>query len=310
MINTRPRRVRRHAVRAGALVLAAGMLVAGSAPVAAQQRFLTGQAVMPAYEGWERNADGSFNLVFGTMNRNWAEEIDIPIGPANNLEPGGPDRGQPTHFLPRRNRFLFRVRVPADFGDNEVVWTLTSPNGETKRAYATLHPDYFIDDLVLQRNNGAPAHDELLVNKAPALDVEGGTTREVAAGKPLTLRARVDDDGLLTPAALPPTDPERPGRVTKNAARGLRLAWFVYRGAGKVAFEPEQFRAWEDTREGSDSPWAPGWTVPPVPPDATWEVQATFSQPGTYVLRCLAHDGGLTAAEDITVVVAGSPGRR
>ena len=60
---------------------------------------------MPAYEGWERNADGSFNLVFGTMNRNWAEELDIPIGPANTIEPGDPDQGQPTHFLPRRNRF-------------------------------------------------------------------------------------------------------------------------------------------------------------------------------------------------------------
>ena len=285
------------------ILLSACALVGGVAPGIAQQRFPSGQAVMPAYEGWERNADGSFNLVFGTMNRNWAEEIDIPIGPANNLEPGGPDQGQPTHFLPRRNRFLFRVRVPADFGDNEVVWTLTSPNGETKRAYATLHPEYFIDDLVLQRNNGAPAADELLVNQVPVLEVEGGTTREVAAGQPLTLRARVEDDGLLTPAALPPTDPERPGRVTKNAARGLRLAWFVYRGAGTVTFEPEQFRAWEDTREGSDSPWAPGWTVPPVPPDATWEVRATFSEPGTYVLRCLAHDGGLTAVEDVTIVV-------
>ena len=298
-----PTRRTRRSVRPCILAVAAGMLVAGLAEGRAQQRFMSGQAVMPAYEGWERNADGSFDLVFGTMNRNWAEVIDIPIGPQNNIEPGGPDQGQPTHFLPRRNRFLFRVRVPADFGDNEVVWTLTSPNGETKRAYATLHADYFIDDLVLQRNNGAPAADELLVNEAPVLMVEGGTSREVTAGEPLTLRARVEDDGLLTPAALPPTDPERPGRVTKNAARGLRLAWFVYRGAGKVTFEPEQFRAWEDTREGSNSPWAPGWTVPPVPPDATWEVQATFSEPGAYVLRCLAHDGGLTAAEDITVVV-------
>ena len=297
------RRWWRESGRGCVLALSGAVLFAGIAEVRAQQRFLSGQAVMPAYEGWERNADGSFDLVFGTMNRNWAEEIDIPIGPANNVEPGGPDQGQPAHFLPRRNRFLFRVRVPADFGDNEVVWTLTSPNGETKRAYATLHPDYFIDDLVLQRNNGAPAADELLVNKAPVLAVEGGTTRRAKAGQPLTLQARVEDDGLLTPAALPPTDPERPGRVTKNAARGLRLAWFVYRGAGKVTFEPEQLRAWEDTREGSDSPWAPGWTVPPVPPDATWEVQATFTAPGTYVLRCLAHDGGLTATEDVTVVV-------
>ncbi len=299
---TGPRRRRRASGRAQVLLLAAIALGAGLGG-GAQQRYLTGQAVMPAYEGWERNADGSFDLVFGTMNRNWQQEIDIPIGPANNVEPGGPDQGQPTHFLPRRNRFMFRVRVPADFGDDEVVWTLTSPNGETKRAYATLHPDYYIDDLVLQRNNGAPTADELLVNEAPVLEVDGATTRRVAVGQPLALVARVEDDDLLTPVALPPTDPERPGRVTKNAARGLRLAWFVYRGAGEVTFEPEQFRAWEDTREGSDSPWAPGWQVPPVPPDRTWEVRVTFSEPGTYVLRCQAHDDGLTAVEDVTVVV-------
>ena len=77
-------------------VLAAGVWTAG----AAQPRLSRGQEVVPAYEGWERNADGSFNLVFGTMNRNWEEELDIPIGPANHVEPGGPDRGQPTHFLP------------------------------------------------------------------------------------------------------------------------------------------------------------------------------------------------------------------
>jgi hypothetical protein len=78
----------------------------------------------------------------------------------------------------------------------------------------------------------------------------------------------------------------------------------VYRGAGKVTFAPKQFRVWEDTREGSDSPWGPGWKTQPPPPDGKWVVQATFSEPGTYVLRCLAHDGGLMASEDVTVVVA------
>ena len=32
-------------------------------------------------------------------------------------------------------------------------------------------------------------------------------------------------------------------------------------------------------------------------------VLATFSKPGTYVLRCQAHDGGLSTTEDVTVVV-------
>jgi hypothetical protein len=297
------RRWCRESKRGYVLVLAGTVLGAGVAQGSAQQRYLVGQEVVPSYEGWEHNADGSFNLLFGTMNRNWGEELDIPIGPANNIEPGGPDQGQPTHFLPRRNRFLFRVRVPVDFGDREIVWTLTSPNGETKTAYATLHPDYFIDDLVLQRNNGAPAANELLINKAPVLEVEGETSREVDVGRPLNLTVSFSDDGLLTPTGLPPTDPARPGRVTKNAARGLRLAWFVYRGAGDVTFDPEQFRVWEDTREGSNSPWAPGWKVPSPPADGKWVTLATFSEPGTYVLRCLAHDGGLTTHKDITFVV-------
>ena len=72
---------------------------------------------------------------------------------------------------------------------------------------------------------------------------------------------------------------------------------------GKSSFDPPQFRAWEDTRNNADSPYAPGWKTPPEPPDGKWVVQATFSEPGTYVLRGLAHDGGLLAFEDVTFAV-------
>ena len=291
---------RRSATRRGCLLLAVAVLGGGVEEGGAQPvRHATGQEVVPAYEGWERNPDGSFNLVFGTMNRNWEEALDIPIGPANNVEPGGADQGQPTHFLPRRNRFLFRVHVPADFGEKELIWTLTSPNGKTKTAYASLHPDYYIDDMILQRNSGAPTEDWILTNKAPKLELPGGTTRAVAAGQPLTLTAVAKDEGVPERVALAP----RPTGVTTVAARGLRVAWFVYRGAGTVTFEPEQFQVWEDRRVGANSPWAPGWGSPPLPPDDEWVVQAKFSEPGTYVLRCLAHDGGLMTSEDITVVV-------
>ena len=71
------------------------------------------------------------------MNRNWGEEIDIPVGTDNYFSPGPADVGQPTHFLPRRNRFIFEGRVPADFGDKELVWTLTS-QGEERKAYGSL----------------------------------------------------------------------------------------------------------------------------------------------------------------------------
>src|SRR5207248_398762 len=73
--------------------------------VRAQTRFsyLSGQSISPAFEGWWANADGSYTLFFGYMNSNWQQEFDIPTGPDNNIQPGGPDQGQPTHFFPRRN---------------------------------------------------------------------------------------------------------------------------------------------------------------------------------------------------------------
>lgn len=292
-------------VALAALLLGVAALV-GAPPALAQQSYAAGQAIAPAYEGWEQNEDGSFNLVFGYFNRNWEEVIDVPVGPDNHIEPGGPDRGQPTRLLPRRNRFVFRIRVPADFGDQELIWTLTT-NGRTERAYATLKRDYYIDDLVVQANYGASgaagATPESEANEAPVLAVEGQSFRTVAAGEPLTLRAVVTDDGLPTARPLAPTSPRSPGRITTDSATGLRMSWFVYRGSGDVAFDPPQIKVWEDTREGEESPWSPGWSTPEAPEDGRWEVDVTFSEPGSYVLRALAHDGGLAVSADVTVTV-------
>ena len=129
-----------------------GAQVPGGIPrFALQQRYATGQNIAPVYEGWEANPDGTFNLVFGYFNRNWVEEPDVPIGPDNNITPGSPDQGQPTHFYPRRNKFWFRVQVPKDFGDKELVWTLTV-HGKAEKAYATLKPDYVLEKMILQAN--------------------------------------------------------------------------------------------------------------------------------------------------------------
>ena len=273
----------------------------------AQQSFASGQSISPAYEGWVQNEDGSFDLVFGYMNRNWEQVVGVPVGPENTIEPGGPDRGQPTRFQPRRNRFVFSVRVPADFGDRELVWTLTA-NGETQRAYGTLRRDYFIDDLVVQANFGAAgaagSTPELAENAAPVLSVEGEPARTARVGEPLALAASVSDDGVPRARPLAPANPRRPGRITTDSATGLRLSWFVYRGAGGAAFDPPQTATWEDTRVGRDSPWSPGWSTPEAPEDGRWETAVTFNRPGEYVLRALAHDGGLQTYEDVTVTVS------
>src|SRR5438045_6520435 len=104
--------------------------------IAAQSlTYNSGQTASPAYEGWEENPDGSFNFLFGYMNRNWQEELDVPIGPENNIEPGGPDCGQPTHFLPRRNRFVFKVHVPKDWGEKEGT-ERSRPGGRERKSFA------------------------------------------------------------------------------------------------------------------------------------------------------------------------------
>jgi hypothetical protein len=269
-----------------------------------QMAVSSGQTVAPAFEGWEKNPDGSYNMVFGYFNRNLDEHLHVPIGPDNNIEPGGPDQGQPTYFYPRRNRFHFKVRVPADFGKKELVWTLTT-QGKTEKAYATLIPEYVIDTqlpMLDVGNFGRDPEGRDLLNKTPMVQLEGPADRRVAVGKPLSLSASASDDVMPKPKPAPKGRPGSPrGRAD---ALGLRVAWFVYRGEGaNVTFDPPQFKIYPDYRLDSNSPWSPGWTPPPLPANGRFPVAVTFKAPGTYVVRVMAHDGGLSSAQDVTVTV-------
>jgi hypothetical protein len=318
--------------RAFVAVLAVGLACQW---IAAQSlSYSSGQNISPAFEGWEENPDGTFSMLFGYMNRNWEEEIDVPVGPENTLAPGDADQGQPTHFLPRRNRFVFKVRVPKDFGTKEVVWTLTT-KGKTERAYATLRLDSKVDDVVKASETGAlgagTSSPEVRSNKPPVVKIEGELKRTARVGQPMTVVAVVTDDGIpkrragggvIGSTAVSragrgdnagrrggdPNAPTRPAfnppsRVTVGKVTGLHLSWFVYRGAGKVTIDPPQVKPWEDTRTGANSPWAPLWTPPPVPPDGKYPAQVTFDEPGTYVLRALADDGALFGNQELTVAV-------
>ena len=239
---------------------------------------------------------------FGYMNRKWEEQPHVPVGPSNSIEPGGPDQGQPTHFFPRRNRHTFRIRVSKDFGKKELVWTLTV-NGKTERAYATFKPDYALTHMTIQMNEGASVPGErwqMLDNKAPLVKIEGNAQRTIKVGEALSLDAFVHDDGLLelrrTERLIPGAEPGY------HSSTGLRVAWFVYRGpAAHVTFNPEQFQVWPDVKR--NSPWTPEWTPPPLPLDGKYPVWVTFNVEGTFVIRLLAHDGGLKTYEDVTVTV-------
>ena len=273
------------AIRLCAAVAAACLLA--SAPPAAAQTYHSGQNLQPVFEGWEENPDGSFNMVFGYLNRNYEEHLNIPIGPDNHFEPGPADRGQPAYFYPRRQRVIFRVRVPADWGDKELVWTVTA-HGQTDRAVGWLVPEQIIDEQVIAMNRAGGGAPEM-VNAAPTIRIEEGLERTARVGEPLTLTAVIADDGI--PEMRPARNSRPPGR--RNAL-GLRLAWVHYRGPADVTFDP-----WTPPMEDH----TPGWTPPELPPDGRIVTTATFTEPGAYVLRGMADDGYLYSHADVTVVV-------
>ena len=306
------------------------LLALSAGPQAQSLSYSSGQNVSPAYEGWEIGADGVKYFVFGYMNRNWVEELDVPIGPGNGFNIGGVDQGQPTHFLPRRNRFIFRVPVPAGFTDkDELIWTLTT-QGRTEKAYASLRLDYQIDDVVRASETGAlgagSSSPEIRSNKPPQIEVQGRKVLTAKVGEAVELTAVVTDDGIpkrrgagLAGAAVSNTGSRNvtqdtrvnralqpPARVTVGKNIGLHVSWYVYRGTAAVTFSPEQIMSWEDTRAGANSPWAPVWIAPPPPADGKHTVWATFSEPGVYVLRSRADDGALTADGQVTVTVTRS----
>jgi len=263
-----------------------------------QVRHNSGDNVVPVYEGWEKNPDGSFNLVFGYMNRNYQEQPEIPVGPDNFFSPGQQDQGQPTHFYPRRQQFMFKVRVPSDFGKKEVVWTITR-NGRTEKAYGTLLMEEQLTDVVISENRGGLANDSVTapLNKPPVISIEGPATRQVAIGESVTLTAIASDDGVPKPP--PPrqnnanravvdgvpllTNHDRPTSqaIVKPSRKGLAVTWTQWRGPGTLNFEP----------------------MSDVVKDGKLSTTVAFPEPGTYVIRAYADDGVLAVPADVTIVV-------
>jgi len=320
---------------AGGLVLASVTASAEESYEYTKHTFLSGQHTEVAYEGWQENEDGTISLTFGYFNHNWEEELDIPIGENNRFTTGNPDRGQPTHFLPRRNRFTFDVVVPGDFGDNELVWEVTSPNGVKRAAYGTLREDYKINNVTIMSETGSlgagTSDAEIRANIPPVSEIIGDKIRTVSVGQPLSFQTRVTDDGVPKPfdpvgrmrllggAAAAFATPEMirdkmmmtpPPKPTVAKNNGLYLSWNVYRAPDTVSnaqdvvhFDPPQVKPWEDTRPTANSPWSWMWLPPKLPEDGIIDVTVSFDEPGTYLLWGRADDGGLFSDQYLTVNV-------
>jgi hypothetical protein len=182
-------------------------------------RHWSGQGVAPVYEGWDRNPDGSYNMWFGYMNRNFEETLDVPIGADNRFEPGSPDRGQPTFFDTRRHKDVFRVVVPAEFAPTaKLTWSITI-RGTTETVGATLNPVWQIDRLRTTRGGNIDRID----SNTPPTATASASTRTVVVDTPIALEVVAADDG----------NPKRRGETI-----GMTVEWSKYRGPGQVTLTP------------------------------------------------------------------------
>ena len=227
----------------------------------------SGQSVTPAFEGWFANSDGTFSILWGYFNRNYKQELDIPIGADNRIEPGGPDQGQPTHFQTRRQWGIFTTTLPKDFGSKKITWTLTS-GGTTTAIPAGLDPLWELAPFKDATGNTPPfiGFDP----KGPFVQGPRGQSKSMTASvsQPVELPLWVSDDANVIPGA------------TRTNAPAVALTWGKIRGPGTVTFsnakpsiESAEFAA---------------------PPKSAFQgkavTTATFSEPGEYTLRVVAND--------------------
>jgi len=243
---------------------AAGLAIGQSLPPEPARD--SGSSITGAFEGWFKNPDGSFSLLLGYYNRNRKQEVDIPVGPNNDIEPGGPDRGQPTHFMPGRGWGMFTINVPPDFGENKITWTIAA-NGKSTTIPVSLKPDWEI----------SPFQEAAVGNTPPVLsfDEHGPTVqgprgpiaeRRAKVGEPLALTLWVSDDAKFTSSS---------GAKPKDLP-AVTLRWIPYRGPGPVTFSAE--RPVVEKKDGAAAFNGVATTM------------ATFAEPGEYVVLVTAND--------------------
>jgi hypothetical protein len=267
--------------RAAAQLCAVILVVGGAWPSAQQTAPLPsepprqfGTSVTGAYEGWFDNPDGSHNLLVGYLNRNLKQNQDIPIGPNNRIEPGGPAQGQPTHFQAGRKTGVFIVTVPKTFpADQRLTWTLVI-NGQTTVIPLWLNPLYLVSPFAdIAVGNTPPVIK--LSESGPALQGPVATMAKApvltaALSAPLALSVWVDDDAKFSSGSNAPIRGER---------SPIELVWSKYRGPGAVTFDAATPKL-EVLKGGAvDQPFS-----------AVGTTTARFSTAGEYVLHVLAMD--------------------
>ena len=255
-------------------VLACGALGAvtlGQTPPEPRKQF--GAGVTGAYEGWFTAPDGSRWFSVGYYNRNSRQTLDVPVGPDNKIEPGGPDQGQPTHFLSGRQYGMFMIPVPKNFGpDDRLTWTIVA-HGQSASIPLRMHPAYVIEPFTEVAAGNTPPSLSFEENgprtQGPVARIIPGFERTATVGTPFAWTLWAFDDMKYASSTGAPV----------GAARApVTLSFSKYRGPGEVTFDKNR-PPLEKLSTGD---------TPPFRGKATTNV--TFSEPGEYVLHAMAND--------------------
>lgn len=270
--------------------------VAGGQLLPSSPKKAFGASVSPAFEGWYTNPDGSHTFLIGYYNRNWTTEVDIPIGPNNRFEPGEPDRGQPTHFMPNRGFGMFTITVPKGTPVTEKLWWTLTVNGITQKVSFYMSPDYNITPQQASEESPGGKY-----NKPPVLRFsEGGPSiqnpvaavgklleRSAIVGTPMSLDVWVEDDALYSSGSNAPIT-QAPEMVDVIVSK--------YRGPGAI------------TVAGPDKLNRLKGGKPAEPFAGKTSKTVSFSEPGTYLLHVTVNDlsgpgGGATGCCWTTALV-------
>lgn len=218
-----------------------------------------GDIVAPFFDGWYPNEDGSFTLSFGFFNRNLEENVFIPLGPNNYIEPAEYDGVQPTWFpaynrplfVGKRERGAFAVTIPPEMAGEDVVWTITHAGQTYSVPGRTTSPAYELG-YVPAADGSLPPMFTFEEGGDPVTGREGIYADPVnaTAGEPVTLSIRVHDRGEREDGELYP----------------VNTTFIRHQGPGPITFEPESMEVDGET-------WSESTT------------EATFSVPGEYVVR-------------------------
>jgi hypothetical protein len=275
------------------------------APLVLEPMGARGEAIFAAFAGWGPDQNGDTVLLLGYYNRNKTQELDIPVGPDNRIEPDGPDYGQPTHFYPGRQHGVFAIKVPKDFGTKKLSWTL-SANGQVSTVSFWLNPPYWVNFFKHPANGNEPPMVRFERNGPTLTGPPAGIARTLSGtvGKPVALtlwasdvptnlNAAEDELAARTRAVNANRDPESiaiiGGQIIGGAGRGVAAGagggggrspdvtvnWRKHRGPGEVTFAQDRIPL---TTERN----------PAVVLEAA--TTATFSVPGEYIVRAQVND--------------------